>query len=222
MYPDKIITIDASCSGFIMSLTDRKKEIYEEFTSSSKDYRGENLLYKLDEMVRKTGYDKLSTNLLITSKGPGSLTGLRISMSYIKTLAQLLNVKISAVPTLYVLERSSECKTENTPVFLQARKNMYYLRKIGQKPEEFSLVTKEEAVEIVDEAGFSLIESSCDMQSYISEDKFVLINMKPEVLYETGIEMYEKGEVYDYDELLPEYGGKSVAELLFEKKHKNL
>ncbi len=222
MQANKIICIDASCSGFIVSITDRKNGIYEIFSSPSKEFRGENLLHILDEMVEKTGYEKKNTDLLITSKGPGSLTGLRISMSYVKTLAQIFGTKIAAVPTLYLIEKSSGIEEYNTPVLVQARKNMYYVRKTGQKPDFFELIDRQEAMEMADISKKVILEKSCDLKSHMETDKYVLTDVDAKALLELGCANAENEELYGFDELLPEYGGKSVAELLFEKKHKSM
>ncbi|MEG1009152.1 MAG: tRNA (adenosine(37)-N6)-threonylcarbamoyltransferase complex dimerization subunit type 1 TsaB, partial [Clostridia bacterium] len=64
----------------------------------------EKLLSLIDKTLNNINLKDI--NLLATTIGPGSFTGVRISVSTIKAMAQALNLKIVAIPSLELMAYS--------------------------------------------------------------------------------------------------------------------
>lgn len=66
-----------------------------------------DLLPTIDRLCREQGVTPADLGEIYVSAGPGSFTGLRISVTTAKTLAMALDVRLVAVPTLDVLARNA-------------------------------------------------------------------------------------------------------------------
>src|SRR6056297_540700 len=106
------VLLDAATPTFYIAIKDDAKGLLVERQYSHREIKGEALLSVVQEIFEKNGLDIQSIRYLCNTKGPGSLTGLRIVMSLIKTMAQILSVPIICMPTLYALERSYTSTTE--------------------------------------------------------------------------------------------------------------
>lgn len=218
MKPEVILFIEASCSRYSIAVKDFIKPFYEAVSFNSKEVRGENILPIVGELLEKHNLDISSIKLLATTKGPGSLTGLRIAMSYIKTISQVLKIPISAISTLFALQECSMIDLVDYPVFIQARKNTYYFRLKSFEKDFFKIADRQEAQTIISENQKVLLEEGCDLKCDTDKEKYVLGYMNPEIIMDIAVEDFNKGKFFDYTNLLPEYGGKSVAEILFKKR----
>jgi tRNA threonylcarbamoyl adenosine modification protein YeaZ len=177
-------------------------------------------------MFEEKGYSTNDIKFMATTSGPGSLTGLRICMSTIKTISQVLNVPIVTLPTLYALEMSY--LTKDTDAFkkiysiLMARKNHYYIRELAQPIKSFDLVKGEDLEEILDDSSLYIVEENSTPAMFCDKNNinFVNIELNPEIIIDLCLLNFNSGIFQNYSECLPEYGGKSVAEVNFEKRNK--
>lgn len=65
--------------------------------------QSETILTRLDELFKQTHFKPKDISEIVITDGPGSYTGLRISMSIAKTLAAISNIKIYTLSSLHVL-----------------------------------------------------------------------------------------------------------------------
>jgi len=218
MMPEVIFFLDASCSRYSIALKKVIDGTFDTMSLKSKETRGENLLAEVEKMLDKNLVKISELSLLATTSGPGSLTGIRIALSYIKTIAQVLKIPVCAIPSLFALQESASLDIKKFPVFIQARKNAYYFRMNTFEKSIFQIAEREEAIKIISENQMAVLEEGCDLLCDIESEKYVIGSMKPEKVIEIALEDYKNGNYYDFRNLLPEYGGKSVAEILFEKR----
>jgi len=222
------LMLDAATKRFLLGISTFDSKTVQWKVYEQSELKGENLLFEAGHLLKENGLNSNDLSLLITSKGPGSLTGLRIIMSTVKTLAQVLALPIAAIPTLYLLEKSFFFKypgmatSPGIPVLLQARRGVYYLRCSGDRPDYFEVIGKETLKKRLKGAAFIIKETNTDTAGLCDKNelKFVTLGLEPELVMSLGIGQYERKETADYLSLLPEYGGKSVAALKHEERLK--
>lgn len=218
--------LDASTPLFYIAVKDLKSGFIVERKYDHKVLKGEALLSVVKEMFDDQGYDLHSLSYLCTTKGPGSLTGLRIAMSILKTIAQILNIPIVCLPTLYAIEQSYESSystgINKVMTCLTARKNSFYVRFSDRNEQSFETISGEILLKMMKDANIMLwVEGSlpaelCDKEA----DNSVIIELSPQRIFQICDIRYEKKVFFNYIDCIPEYAGKSVAERNFEKRGK--
>ncbi|MDN5359720.1 MAG: tRNA threonylcarbamoyladenosine biosynthesis protein TsaB [Thermotogaceae bacterium] len=217
--------LDAATPLFYIAVKDLENETIVERYYNHHELKGEALTSVVKEIFDENHFNVHELAFLCTTKGPGSLTGLRIAMSLLKTMAQILKVPIVCIPTLYALENSftTNESTENKKKIitcLMARKNCYFVRFFGNKDDAFKQIStkmlceKAKDVNILLWPSGSVVVDDCDKQRVNS----VIVKLSPEVIFKLSELKCEEKEYVNYIECQPEYAGKSVAEKNFENK----
>ncbi|HPJ88506.1 MAG TPA: tRNA (adenosine(37)-N6)-threonylcarbamoyltransferase complex dimerization subunit type 1 TsaB [Thermotogota bacterium] len=223
-----IVFIDSSTRCFYVAIKDTQTNACQVKIFTQKELKGEAVLSVVKGLFEEYGYTNENIEMLCTTSGPGSLTGLRICMSTLKTMAQVLNLPIVTLPTLFALEKSYTVDEltgfGNVYTILMARKNHYYIRERGQKKEAFLLLTTEEILRETDVRSFYLVEGQSAIEQFGDKSliKFVNIELNPEKIMDLCYVDFKAGHARSYLECLPEYGGKSVAEINYEKRNKEI
>ncbi|MFP4461238.1 MAG: tRNA (adenosine(37)-N6)-threonylcarbamoyltransferase complex dimerization subunit type 1 TsaB [Thermotogota bacterium] len=216
--------LDAATPFFYIAIKELESGVVIERHYDHSELKGEALLSIVKGIFEERDYDVNDIAYLCTTKGPGSLTGLRIAMSIVKTMAQILNIPIVCIPTLFALERSYviERNTHHNRVMtcLTARKNCFYVRCSGNNDDGFKQLSSETLCQAVKNVTIVLWAEGC--VPFEGCDKrnvnFVIVKLSPEVIFELCEEKYHKREYFNYLDCRPEYAGKSVAEKNFENK----
>jgi len=219
-----VLFLDAATPLFYIAINDLQKGIVANRQYDHATIKGEALLSVVKEMFDETGLTIHSVAYLCTTKGPGSLTGLRISLSILKTMAQILNIPIVCLPTLYALECSFKSKEvtieQRIMTCLTARKNSYYVRFSGTEEGCFEQISSQMFHEAVKNDSICVWAKGlspaglCDKETVDS----VIIGLNPKIIFELCESRYLKKDFFNYIECVPEYAGKSVAERNFENK----
>lgn len=122
----KILAIDTSseiCSTAILE----NEEIIDENNLDNGKTHSENLMPLLDELLKRNNIKIKDIDLLACSVGPGSFTGIRIGVSSIKPIAEVLDKKIASVTSLEALAKNVVAKDDEIIVSLiDARNNQVY------------------------------------------------------------------------------------------------
>ncbi len=122
-----ILSADTSTS--ILSLALKTDHSYEERELSGGFSPSENLLGEIKTMLERAGLTLKDLDLLICTKGPGSFTGLRITLSLFKGISLAKDIPLVSVPSLEAIERSVEKLYSGYVLSLiDARKMRYYYR----------------------------------------------------------------------------------------------
>lgn len=124
----KILAIDTTTKKAAVALkTDKgiyKKEIDNEITHSEK------LLPIIHELLSDTNTSLNEIDLLCTTLGPGSFTGVRIGIATIKAIAKVINKKIYGITSLELLAYDGIAKSSSVPEYvlslIDARNNRAY------------------------------------------------------------------------------------------------
>lgn len=180
------------------------------------------------------GQADISVNRLdgfILGAGPGSFTGLRISYSSVRAMAQVLKKPVVQIPTLEAIAYAYRSFQQPTVVVQRARKGFNYCCCYQQGkpagPIEYTAnhrVIDKVQNELSESAGIMITGTALDDLGSLPESFVKLIDCYPgpagEDLLKLGIERFLQGNQIEYYEALPLYLRPSDAEVAWEEKHK--
>ena len=124
----RIVAIETSSAQGSVALAqgDDLRAIAELATSAK---HCQHLMPTIDALCRQLGWKPNDLDHIYVSAGPGSFTGLRISITIAKTLATALDLQIVAVPTMRVIAARAESLDEppaRLGVVLDAKRRQVY------------------------------------------------------------------------------------------------
>jgi tRNA threonylcarbamoyladenosine biosynthesis protein TsaB len=90
--------------------------LIEERHGKAENRSSEVIAVRVDDLLRDHGYTPASLSNIVVSLGPGSFTGVRVSLAFCKGLAQGLGVPIAGVPTPDVLASALSFMDDNSYV----------------------------------------------------------------------------------------------------------
>jgi tRNA threonylcarbamoyladenosine biosynthesis protein TsaB len=98
----KVLAIETSALVASVAVLEDDQLICE-YTTNYKKTHSQTIMPMIQEISQTIELDLASLDIIGVSSGPGSFTGLRIGSATAKGLAQVLGIKIAAVPTLEAL-----------------------------------------------------------------------------------------------------------------------
>lgn len=227
----KILAIDTSseiCSAAILE----DEIIIDENNLESGKTHSENLIPVLDEIIKRNNVDLKDIDLFACSVGPGSFTGIRIGISTIKSMAEVLNKPIASITSLETLARNIENdekinNIENREVvvsIIDAKNNQVYsgiFDKKFNKIEDYiandinyviEKIKKYNNAIIVGNGAIvhkKLLQEQLDNPIFLENNKQLAKNVG-----KMAYKKYIENELYNADTLFPIYLKKSQAEKL--------
>lgn len=84
------------------------------------------LMPAIDRLLSEAGWRPADLNHLYVSTGPGSFTGLRISITIVRSLAQITGAQVVAVPTLDAVALNAPPDVQNLAVILDAKRGQVF------------------------------------------------------------------------------------------------
>ena len=121
---NNILAIDASTN--LLSICLKKANSYYETTLDCGLKHSENLLLQIKNLFHSAELTPEDLDLLVTSQGPGSFTGLRIAMATVKGMATGLGLPYVAVPTLDYLAYGFDYFDGTVIPLIDAKKKRFY------------------------------------------------------------------------------------------------
>lgn len=121
-----ILSIDTSTE--VLSIALKTDSSYEERLVKGNFSPSENLLREIVDILGRAGLELKDLDLLATTAGPGSFTGLRISMATLKAIRTAAGSKLVSVPTLEVISHSAAVLYKGAILsVIDAKKKRFYL-----------------------------------------------------------------------------------------------
>jgi tRNA threonylcarbamoyladenosine biosynthesis protein TsaB len=87
----------------------------------------------IDELCRARGWRATDLDEIYVSAGPGSFTGLRIGITFAKTLAMAVGVKIVAAPTVRVLVENAPPQATEVIIVLDAKRDQIFTAALSRQ-----------------------------------------------------------------------------------------
>lgn len=218
----KILTVDTSSAICSVALLDDDKLI-DEINLDNGRTHSENLMPLVDEIIRKNDLAVNDIEFIACCVGPGSFTGIRIGVSSIKAIAEVLKVKLAQVTSLETLAANVE-NEETIVSLIDARNNQVYC---GIFDKEYNL--KEEALaDDINEAinhikqynGVVITGNGIEVHKELLEKELINVKFAEENrqlaknVGKIGYKKLKENAVENADTIIPIYLRKSQAERL--------
>lgn len=184
----------------------------------------ENLISKFKEILEKARLKVKDLDLLICTRGPGSFTGLRISMATLKGINTALGIPLVSIPTLDVFANKKQFTGIVLPI-IDARKKSYYTavyRNYYKETGDMDLTVDDLLDLIINESNILLTGPDSIMlyEKVKNDPRFVLDNNEQkygESLIDLGIKSFNNNGP-DNQNQGPLYIRKSEAEILLDSR----
>jgi tRNA threonylcarbamoyl adenosine modification protein YeaZ len=185
-----------------------------EFTSWDSDKSHSEIVFeKITEVLRNQNLELSGLKSLIVNHGPGSFTGIRISVNLLKTLSYSLNIPVYAYNTLDILAHSAA--QENLIIAVNAHSNLCYFKNYLQPEDEIKVLNIQSLQNELEKskgylAGdfFSLMQG----QLSFSRDKLLTSCVKSDAQMLFSLHEFKQSEPLNWRELNPFYVRKSAPE----------
>lgn len=122
----------------------------------------------IDECLNESGLSYKDIDLFVTGLGPGSFTGIRISLNTIKTLAYTQNKPCVGVDSLFTIaEQHKNLSVPAISVMINAFKNMVYFAEYEAVEKKLKVIQPPQVVRVQE------LENSLNKESLILGDGYL-------------------------------------------------
>lgn len=219
----KILAIDTSSKICSTAILEDENVIDINNLDDGKTH-SENLMPLIDELLKRNNLKVSDINMISCSVGPGSFTGIRIGISSIKAIAEVLNVKVASVTSLETLAKNVENSEEIIVSLIDARNNQVYCGIFDNnynKKQEYIADDINKIIEILKQyknitfVGDGSILHKELLKENLSNISFVENNeQSASNVGKIGYKKFLENNLYDADTIIPMYLRKSQAERL--------
>ena len=142
----KILGIDTSTHSTSVCVIEDEKLICE-YTVNTKKTHSQKLMVMIESMIKESYLNIKDIDSIAICIGPGSFTGLRISMATAKAIAQVRNLPIIAVNSLESLAFNMNLCDKKICSILDAQRTQVYM---GQYKFENNRLVELKGVDVVE------------------------------------------------------------------------
>lgn len=228
----KILSIDTSSSICAVSVLE-DTNVIQEINLDDKKTHSENLMVLVKKILEISNIKLKDIDLIVCSTGPGSFTGIRIGVSAVKAMAEVLEKPVIGISSLDSLAGNEKVEDGYICSIINANNNQVYAGvydKNINKVEDYIADDIENVIKILekyqnesilfvgDGAEFFKDRISNDFQKAL----FTTNNTQSSVSQaRIAYDKYKKGEIKTPDTLTPLYLRKSQAERMRDLKCTN-
>lgn len=227
----KILAVDTSTMISSVAVLE-DDHIIGDFSISQSKTHSEQLLPMIGDMLDRLGMKLSDIDVFSVAIGPGSFTGLRIGVSVVKTMAQVLNKPIIGISTLEAMAHGIYSSDVIVPI-IDARGNRIFVGEFVRYEGKFIKIS-EERLTTVDEFILNMNEKSylfvgdgakkldSGFNYIIPKHHFTLADMNNCIARSVAVlakKRYENGDFDSFFDLVPNYLRKSQAEIDNENKN---
>ncbi len=219
------LTVDTSTNRGTVALGENGSVIRH--ISWDKDSsHSEKIVTEIDQLFVSCKKPISSLKKIICGIGPGSFTGLRVALSFSRTLANTMQIPIIPVEDCWAIALNSSQKTRDISVVLDAQKNMFFYGTYhwnGAQLETRSkvqLISTQELEKLLDQSR----EWITNVPDFFSQKNISISTVEPfpsaEKIYTHVIANPKMHNEIDWKELAPLYLRASAAEEVLAQKKK--
>ena len=217
----KCIAIDTSTRRFCLGVKN-SSDYFDRSVDESTDHAKE-IFKRIDDVLKFANTSIEELDFLAVGIGPGRFSGLRVSISAIKSISYVLNIPIIAISSLEIIAREMMEKNDKENVILieDAGRGNLYIGSYALKNHEFIKLSDDRVANIneikISEtdaliAGSGIIrypDLKIDSKSLLNQTGEEYLNSR--TMIDHAVEQFNKGNTIDCMNLKPNYLFDEVA-----------
>lgn len=219
------LTVDTSTNRGTVALAENGSVIRE--ISWDKDSsHSEKIVTEIDKLFIDTKKSISDLKKIICGIGPGSFTGLRVALSFSRTLANTLQIPIVPVENCWAIALNSDQYDKSISVVLDAQKNMFFFGTYAWQgrqlitQSEVQLISTQDLEKVLDQSR----EWISNVPAFFAEKNISISTVEPfpnaSKIYMHVIANPKMHNEIDWKELAPLYLRASAAEEVLAQKKK--
>ena len=217
----KCIAIDTSTRRFCLGVKN-SRDYFDRSVDESTDHAKE-IFKRIDDVLKLANTSIKELDFLAVGIGPGRFSGLRVSISAIKSISYVLNIPIIAISSLEIIAREMMEKNDKENVILveDAGRGNLYIGSYTLKNHEFIKLSDDRVANIneikISEtdaliAGSGIIrypDLKINSKSLLNQTGEEYLNSR--TMIDHAVEQFNKGNTIDCMNLRPNYLFDEVA-----------
>jgi tRNA threonylcarbamoyladenosine biosynthesis protein TsaB len=222
------LAIEMSQRGGSIAIGDGTRPPQARALPSSEKDRSDPLMAAIDALARDARVAPGELSAIVVSAGPGGFTGLRVSVTAAKLLAETLDRPLVAVPSALVAAAGTD-RTGRTIVALASKRETAWITVVEGRGRDVAIVG-EPGIRTASEIDFAALGVSTLLADEFappaiverarSSDVTVLPpRFHAESCLEVGLAMLQRGELADPVSLAPLYPREPEAVTLWRERH---
>lgn len=223
----KILAIDTSSEICSVAILENDTVVAENSLNDGKTH-SENLMTIMENILVENETKLNDIDMIACSVGPGSFTGIRIGVSSIKAIAEVLDVPVAAVTSLETLARNVEEKDATIVSLIDAKNDQVYAGIFDDnydKKEEYIADSIYNVVERIKEydniifVGSAAIKYMDLLNENFDDVKVADVNVQTASnVGKIGYKKHKEKDLKSADTIMPMYLRKSQAERMKNEK----
>ena len=208
-----LLAIDTSGrqGGIALARGEDRVEIVESTPIQGGTFSAE-LIPQIADLLAKYSYSAKNLQALVAVTGPGSFTGLRVGLTAVKALAEVLGIPIATVTSLEILLAAAADADSAMAVLDAGRGELYVATQTNGKREE-SLLTAAEAAAIASSRSLRVVAAEASVASKFPKSDLIQY-CSTEVAARLGFDKLRARDTVDVLALDANYIRKSEAEYM--------
>lgn len=213
-----VVSLDTTTKTFCLGCV-QDENVLGRIIITGEGYQSENFLLYLKRILDDVKISIQDVDCFSISIGPGSLTGVRVGLSFLKGIGYSLNIPVIPVNTLYAIFYEFKEKKKNVCPMLLTRKNRVFcalyhfdgvqdstvIEQTCLEVEEFLDVVPEDETFFVGSGAVHFRDTIKKKMGDIAHFGGVLLFPDPAVIALIGQEKMKKGTIPQIDKLEPIY-----------------
>ena len=217
----KCIAIDTSTRRFCLGVKN-SNDYFDMSVNKSTDHAKE-IFKRIDDVLKLANTSIEELDFLAVGIGPGRFSGLRVSISAIKSISYVLSIPIIAISSLEIIAREIMEKNDKENVILieDAGRGNLYIGSYALKNHEFIKLSNDRVENIneieISETDALIAGSGIIRYPDLKKDSNSLLNQNGEeylnsrTMIDHALEQFNKGNTIDCMNLKPNYLFDEVA-----------
>jgi tRNA threonylcarbamoyladenosine biosynthesis protein TsaB len=223
---ENILAIDTSTSHLKLALSFGPDRLVKSDEDVGR-FHGRMLIRKISNLFSSAGADVKNLDGIVVSTGPGSFTGLRISLALGKGMAVALGVPLIGVSLFEIAAENLKNEPLPVKVVIQVRRDELLIGEVHGGKFDTKSVQAVPLSRLKEHlTGGSSIGIGVDLFSLQTDFEMLhdsgILDIDPGVLLQIGRNKLIDGELSELSHLEPLYLQKSQAEINFELRHGKL
>jgi tRNA threonylcarbamoyladenosine biosynthesis protein TsaB len=198
--------------------------IVDEFALEESRRHARDLTAAIQQMLDEQGWRARELDGVIVSRGPGSYTGLRVSIIAAKTLAFATGCTLLAINTFDAIAAQAPAGFTNVDVIADAQQDNIYAQRFGAHPEPLMVLPFEMWLESARAWNVGVtgpgLEKFAERLTPLKPLPPAIWNAAPASLLKLGLARFRQGEHDDVMAVEPLYLRASEAERKWESRQK--